>query len=160
MPRHEFSNRRDLWLTDTHSKYMPPWAFGHCTGMSCNWFKEIWDCIQFSYQPDTCPEETPSQEYCWMLVEDFVHQFNQDREQYFTPSLELVGDESMSRWYGLGGYWTNCGLPMYVEMDSRARKCRRDTDLLLWKVQSNAMYETCSVCGCTTLLRKEQQKEH
>ena len=31
-----------------------------------------------------------------MLVEDFVHQFNQDREQYFIPSSELVADESMS----------------------------------------------------------------
>ena len=98
---------------------MPPPAFGHRTGMSRNRFEEIWDCLQFSYQPDTRPAETPSEEYRWMLVEDFVRQFNQDREQYFTPSSELVADESMSRWYGLGSYWINCGLTMYVEMDRK-----------------------------------------
>ena len=31
----------------------------------------------------------------------------------------LCADESISRWYGLGGHWINCGLPQYVALDRK-----------------------------------------
>ena len=31
----------------------------------------------------------------------------------------MCADESISRWYGLGGHWINMGLPMYVAMDRK-----------------------------------------
>ena len=36
-----------------------------------------------------------------------------------TPSQRIVVDESISRWYGLGGHWINMGLPQYVAMDRK-----------------------------------------
>jgi hypothetical protein len=54
-----------------------------------------------------------------MLVDDFVSFINEEREKFFDPSSELCADESISRWYGLGGGWMNGGLPMYVDMDRK-----------------------------------------
>jgi hypothetical protein len=53
------------------------------------------------------------------LVDDHVKNYNQHREDFFEPSSELCGDESMSKWYGLGGEWINEGLPMYVAIDRK-----------------------------------------
>ena len=54
-----------------------------------------------------------------MLVEDFVENINKHREQFYLASYVLCVDESMSRWYGLGGHWINIGLPMYVALDRK-----------------------------------------
>jgi hypothetical protein len=54
-----------------------------------------------------------------MLVEGFVINLNEHKRNYFTPSSLICADESMSRWYGLGGHWINMGLPMYVAMDRK-----------------------------------------
>ena len=45
--------------------------------------------------------------------------FNQHREDNFIPGEWICADESISRWYGLGGYWINIGLPMYVAIDRK-----------------------------------------
>ena len=54
-----------------------------------------------------------------MLVNDFVELFNSHREQFFEPSSELCADESIVRWCGLGGDWTNMGLPMCVAIERK-----------------------------------------
>ena len=54
-----------------------------------------------------------------MLVDDFVRQFNDHRGTCFVPSDVICADESMVRWYGLGGDWINIGLPMYVDIDRK-----------------------------------------
>ena len=38
---------------------------------------------------------------------------------FVIPSWKLCGDESMSKWNGLGGSWINKGLPMFVAMDRK-----------------------------------------
>ena len=48
-----------------------------------------------------------------------MHNFNEHRANYFTPSDCICVDESMSRWYGQGGHWINHGLPQYVAIDRK-----------------------------------------
>jgi hypothetical protein len=57
--------------------------------------------------------------YRWLLIEDFVKNYNEHRRQFFHPGWLVCVDESMSRWYGLGGHWINIGLPMYVAMERK-----------------------------------------
>jgi hypothetical protein len=54
-----------------------------------------------------------------LLVSDFVKAFNDQREQNFIPSHLICVDESISRWYGMGGHWINEGLPCYVAIDRK-----------------------------------------
>ena len=38
---------------------------------------------------------------------------------FFSPSELICVDESMSRWYGLGGEWLDIGLPTYRAIDRK-----------------------------------------
>ena len=58
----------------------------------------------------------------WMLIDDFVNAINEHRASYFEPSDLICGDESMSKWNGLGGTWINIGLPVFVDMDRKPVK--------------------------------------
>jgi hypothetical protein len=60
-----------------------------------------------------------SEQHRWMLVDDFVLNFNSHHESQVVPSWVLCVDESISRWYGQGGDWINLGLPMYVAIDRK-----------------------------------------
>ena len=42
---------------------------------------------------------------------------NQHREHNFIPSEWICDDDSISLYYGLGGYCVNIGLPMYIAID-------------------------------------------
>ncbi len=53
-----------------------------------------------------------SETYRWMKVDGFV-------VNCYTPSGTICVDESVGRWYGMGGTWINEGLPMYVSMDRK-----------------------------------------
>ena len=55
----------------------------------------------------------------WQLVDDFIHAFNQHRASNFNPCGTLCVDESIIRWYGLGGHWISVGLPHYVCIDRK-----------------------------------------
>ena len=55
----------------------------------------------------------------WLLVDGFVNHFNEYRKKMMSPAELICVDESMSRWYGNGGEWINCGLPMYVAIDRK-----------------------------------------
>jgi hypothetical protein len=116
--RVDFPSRRYLWSTEAFSKYLPAFAFGRL-GMTRNRFEAIWSCLRFSYQPEQRPEEMPTEEWRWMLVDDFVAMFNSFREKKFFPGDTICIDESMSRWYGMGGDWINDGLPHYVAIDCK-----------------------------------------
>ena len=117
--RCEFSTRRELWAARSHSKFLPSVELGRSTGMSRQRYDDIWTCLRLSFQPETRPDNVPSEEYRWMLVDDFIRFFNDHRASHFTPSDVLVIDESIARWYGLGGDWINVGLPMYVDIDRK-----------------------------------------
>ena len=116
--RFEFSSRQSLWSSVWKTKYQPPPDFGK-SGMSRNRFNDIWECSRWSFQPEERPPHVSSEDYRWMLVDDFVAFFNEHREKFFNPSSDMCADESMSRWYGLGGDWINLGLPMYVALDRK-----------------------------------------
>ena len=107
-----------MWGTIAPSKYVPAAALGR-TGMSRNRFDELWKHIRFSEQPDERPEGMSSETYRWKLIDDFVKNFNDHRETMFIPSSRICVDESISRWYGLGGDWINIGLPMYVAIERK-----------------------------------------
>lgn len=117
--RYEFGSRRDLWSTTPTSKYMPAPCFGEKTGMSRDRFDLLWNNMVWSKQPTDRPEEKSHEGHRWMLVEGFIFNINGHRKKYYCPSWILCVDESMSRWYGLGGVWINIGLPHYIALDRK-----------------------------------------
>jgi hypothetical protein len=70
-------------------KYVPSPQFGIRTGMWRNRFEEIWMKLVFSAQPEERPADMSSVTYLWMLVDDFVDDFNRHCHTHFCPS-ELV----------------------------------------------------------------------
>lgn len=116
--RFEYGNRAELWSDTPRCKYIPAPDFGK-TGMSRNRWDDIWRCMVWSDQPFPCPEGMSSEHHRWLLVQDFVDRVNEHRAAYFHPSDIICVDESISRWYGLGGSWINKGLPHYVAMDRK-----------------------------------------
>jgi Transposase IS4 len=116
--RYEFRTRASLWSNVSPYKYVESPSFGR-TGMSRTRFDDLWKNIRWSMQPKERPEGMSSEQYRWMLIDDFVDRFNEHRSQTFVPSDLICVDESFSRWYGQGGHWINHGLPHYVEMDRK-----------------------------------------
>ena len=48
-----------------------------------------------------------------------MNNFNNHREVSIIPLATICVDESMVRWYGLGGDWINMGLPQYITIDRK-----------------------------------------
>jgi Transposase IS4 len=117
--RFEFGARASLWSTVARNRFIPPPNFGHTTGMSRERFDSLWRFVVWSQQPKQRPEGMSHEEYRWALVQDFVENFNEHRETFYFSSYLICADESISRWYGLGGNWINMGLPHYVAMDRK-----------------------------------------
>ena len=61
--RCEFSTRRELWAARSHSKFLPSVELGRSTGMSRQRYDDIWTCLCLSFQPETRPDNVPSEEY-------------------------------------------------------------------------------------------------
>jgi hypothetical protein len=68
---------------------IPSPQFGIYTGMCRNCFKEIWMNLTFNVQLEEWPDAMSLVMYQWMLVEDFVDDFNQHHCTHFCAS-ELV----------------------------------------------------------------------
>jgi Transposase IS4 len=117
--RFEFGDRASLWSTVGDCKYMSAANLGGRTGMSRNRYDTLLQHIVWSYQPFERPEGMSSEAYRWMLVGGFVDRINNHRKRFMSPSSVICVDESISRWYGLGGSWINAGLPMYVAIDRK-----------------------------------------
>ena len=60
-----------------------------------------------------------SEQHRWCLVQDFLNRINEHPVAHYHPSDIICVDESISRWYGLGGTWINRGLPMCVAVDRK-----------------------------------------
>jgi Transposase IS4 len=114
----EFKSRASLWSNSPPTKYENAPGFGK-TGMLRMRFEDIWRFIRWSIQPDERQEGIRSEKYRWMLVDDFVENFNNHRAAAFVPSDLICVDESISRWYGQGGDWNNHRLPMYISIDRK-----------------------------------------
>ena len=118
MTRVKGRKRRDLWRTTSACKYLGAYNFGS-TGMSRHRWEEIWSALRWSEQAAVRPDGMSHERWRWHLISDFVKNFNDFRATNFLPSDLLCIDESMSKWYGLGGQWINIGLPMYVAMERK-----------------------------------------
>jgi len=55
------------------------------------------------------------------LINDFICSINDHRAAHVTPGDTICSDESMVKWYGLGGAWSSLGLPRYVAKDSEPK---------------------------------------
>ena len=117
-------NQRRLW--DKTGK----WAY--LSSPKCNrtgikfWrFEDIWQYLRWSKQPKERPYWMPHSTWRWILVNDFVKDFNKYRASYCVPSDLICVDKTMSKWYGLGRNWINMGFPMYVVIDCKtANGCK------------------------------------
>ena len=98
--------------------YLPSPIFNR-TGIKYWRFEDICRYLRRSKQPKETPAEMPHSTWRWVLVDDFVNNFNKYQALYYVPSYLICVDESMSKWYGLGGHWINMVLPMYVEIDRK-----------------------------------------
>ena len=121
MTRYEFKDRASLWSTVDTSKYIPAACFGKTSMGRCR-FDNILRCIQFSVQDKVRPANMSHSSHRWQLVDDFVWRFNEYREKNYYPSHYICVDESMIRWYGIGGFYINMGLPQYVDMERKPEK--------------------------------------
>jgi Transposase IS4 len=146
--KYEFKSRASLWSNSPPTKYENAPGFGK-TGMSRVRFDDIWRFIRWSSQPDERQEGMSSERYRWMLVDDFVENFNSHRAAAFVPSDLICVDESISRWYGQGGDWINHGLPMYIAIDRKPENgceiqnsaCGRSGVMLRLKIVKSAKEE-------------------
>ena len=112
MTRIKFDNRRDLWSLGSAGKYLPVVGLGQ-TGMSKNRFDAIFSSLRWSHQPPTPAEGQNSEEYRWMLVDDFVEHINAYRLKTF---FRVTGSAWMSRSVG-GMVWGVTGLmKVYLTM--------------------------------------------
>jgi hypothetical protein len=106
--------------------------------------------LTFSEKPVTRPQEMNSERYRWMRVDDLVHRFNKHRRLFFSPSDRICVDESISRWYGQGGYWINHGPPDYEAIDREPENgaeiqnaaCGRSGIMLSLKLVTSIEYGT------------------
>jgi hypothetical protein len=117
LTRFEFASRNDLWSKKPQSPYEHAAGFGRF--ISRNRFNELTSALRFSHQPPIRQVHQPAERYRWMLVDDFVNNFNYHRYTKFIPSELICVDESMSRWYRQGGHWINIGLPHYLAIDRK-----------------------------------------
>jgi len=119
--RFEFGSRAELWVTEPRSKHMPALAFGSITGMPRHRIVVLWSALTFSRQPTSGPaaDNMSGERYRWGLVNDFITAINFHREEHVTPGETLCVDESILKWYGLGGHWIEVQLPMYVAIDRK-----------------------------------------
>jgi hypothetical protein len=116
MTRFQFGKRDLLSSSKRPSTFIPAADFG-ITGMSRTRFRELRAAILFSEQGDET--EMTSSQHRWSLVTGFVEAINSHRKKYFEPSDLICVDESVSRWYELGGSWIEIGLPHYVAIDRK-----------------------------------------
>lgn len=114
--RFEFGDRYDLWNSLPTSEFIPAANFGK-TGLCRKRFTDLSRFISFS-QPNGYEISSDASER-WGLVDDFVSAFNNHRQESFSPSEVICADESMSKWYGVGGDWISAGLPHYVSLDRK-----------------------------------------
>ncbi len=103
----------------SQNKYIPAVKLGTMTGMPRQRFDDLWIALRWITQPKERPQGVSHAEHWWMLINDMVDIFNQHQEDKFIPSEWICADESISRLYGLVGYWIDIGLPMYVAIDRK-----------------------------------------
>ena len=121
MTRFTFGPRRELWRRDSKHRYVPPAHFGRFMAMQR--FEDLHRRISFCTSSakrtyiSTNLEDTRGEQARWDLCEGFLDAINAHRQQFVNPCEYICVDESISRWYGMGGFWLSKGLPHYVSID-------------------------------------------
>ena len=83
------------------------------------------------------------------MIDDFLTLLNGHKMTYFEPSYILTVDESMVRWYGLGGSWMNkLGPPHYIAIDRKPENC--------CEIQDTA----CGMSGVMLKLKIVKSEDH
>lgn len=109
--RCEFSSRRDLWKRDSdRSSLLPSARLGRF--ISRDRFEVLLRHLNFS-------SKSVQGRDAWSPVEEFLVAINRSREERMSPCEFICVDESISRWYGLGGDWCGEGLPHYVSIERK-----------------------------------------
>ena len=112
-------NRRKLWEGGgAYSEFLPSYNL-RAAGLSRNCFKDIRYVIRWSQQPPKQPAGMSSEQYLWMLIDNFVANINRHRASMFVPGNEVEADETAICWYGVGGAYVNKGLPMYLALECK-----------------------------------------
>ena len=120
MTRFTFGPRRELWRRDSNHRYVPPPHFGLFMAMQL--FEDLRRHLSFctsSAKPTdiyTNLEDTRGDQARWDLCEGFLDAINAHRQQFVNP-CDYICDESIWRWYGMGGSWLSKGLPHNVSID-------------------------------------------
>jgi len=119
--RFQFRSRADLLATAPRSKHMPAPAFGERTGISRHRFDTMWSAPRSSRQQTGGPstEDASGERSRWAPINDFISSINNQMAAHVTPGDTICVDESMVKWYGLGGAWISIELPMYVSIDRK-----------------------------------------
>ena len=60
-----------------------------------------------------------SEAYAWMLIEDFVSSINDHKAKRVYPGSVICVDESIIRWYGIGGEYLKEGMPYYTAIHTK-----------------------------------------
>jgi Transposase IS4 len=119
MTKYEFDDRRDLWSDTAGSNYKHMPKFGTLTGMVRDCFDFLFSMIRWSFQSAELLEGMTSKKYRWMLLDNFVHEFNEHHRDFFIATDRICVDESFSWWYGHGGAWINIGSPCYISFERK-----------------------------------------
>jgi Transposase IS4 len=116
--KYKFGNRSNLRSARSKSKYKMTPQRGNLTGMRRQRYDFLYHHMRFSSQP----KEQGDLVYgtcSWMLIDNFVKAFKDNRAPQIMVLDRLCVDESFSRWYGMGGSYINIGLPCYISMDQK-----------------------------------------
>ena len=112
MSKNSLLSRRELWSEQEKSPILWQPRFGKI--MPRSRFENLSSSIRFSKQTDST--EVYTEQNQWQLCEGFVEAINEHRREHVEASQQLCVDESISRWYGIGGTWINAGSPHYVKL--------------------------------------------
>ena len=77
------------------------------------------DLVIFEVKPIESPAGMHHSTCKYMLVNGFLDNFNKYWALNYVPSDLICVEESMSKWYRIGGHWINMGLPMYAAIDRK-----------------------------------------
>ena len=118
IPRLPQVPRKRLWSTDPLTKYSVLPNLGR-TGMTRDRFKHLLQHMRFSFQPKEKMAHVSDEGHAWMLIDGFVDAINEWKSKRVYPGSIVCVDESMIRWYGLGGEYIKIGAPFYVVIDGK-----------------------------------------
>ena len=110
--------RKELWSPKPRTKFSVAPSLG-LTGMSRDRFEHLFTYVRFSDRPKSKPRTMANETYAWKLVEDFVDAVNEHKASHVYPGSIICIDESIVRWYGIGGEYLKEGCPHYVMMNSK-----------------------------------------